>query len=81
MLDDKGPESVRSRMGSPTGQASTTPAPTEQRAPQATGPVPTSPGLDALVLALKARDELTWRHSLRVADLAGLLAIELGWPA
>ncbi len=73
MLDHKRPESVRSRMGAPTGQASTTPAPSEQRPPQATGPFPTSPGLHALTLALKARDEHTWRHSLRVADLAGLL--------
>jgi len=43
-------------------------------------PLPTTPGLDALVLALKARDEFTWRHSMRVADLAGLLAFERGWP-
>ena len=56
------------------------PAATESP-PQTMGPSPTTPGLHALVLALKARDEHTWRHSLRVADLAGLLAIELGWPA
>ena len=70
-------------MGAPTGQTPAIPTPTEPSSPRAVDPSP-SPGLEAglhaLVLALKARDEFTWRHSMRVADLAGLLAFELGWP-
>ena len=55
-LDRRRPEAARPGMGAP--------APTESRPPQAIGPSPTTPGLHALVLALKARDEHTWRHSM-----------------